>query len=181
MKTIYGDYNAMTEAGHMCLTTRGSRRDMEELGLHPGDWVWLTDTELVVGALISTDSYYGVVGVPDWDTLVHLDDDGADDVAHITAELDPLLAKDPRSNDDERRLFELLTQLEFATRPQRTDRPQEFLAFQRAVALRQMGKLGLAMVEIETARAAQSDDPAIESVYHDLLRLMDLSAPALKA
>ena len=38
MKTIFADYNAMTEARHICLTTRGSREDLQRLGIQPGDW-----------------------------------------------------------------------------------------------------------------------------------------------
>ena len=50
MKTIYADYNAATEAGQICLTTRGSQVDIERTGARPGDWVWLSDREVVVGA-----------------------------------------------------------------------------------------------------------------------------------
>ena len=77
MKTIYADYNATTEAGYVCLTTRGSQEDILRLSLRPGDWVWLSDTEIVVGAQLAIDDRYGLVGVPDWDTLAHLDDEGA--------------------------------------------------------------------------------------------------------
>jgi hypothetical protein len=33
----------MTEAEHVCLTTRGSQEDIERAGLRPGDWTWLSD------------------------------------------------------------------------------------------------------------------------------------------
>ena len=55
MKTIYADYNAATEAGQICLTTRGSQVDIERTGARPGDWVWLSDREVVVGAQLATD------------------------------------------------------------------------------------------------------------------------------
>ena len=59
MKTIYADYNAATEAGQICLTTRGSQVDIERTGARPGDWVWLSDREVVVGRdwppMIATD------------------------------------------------------------------------------------------------------------------------------
>jgi hypothetical protein len=75
MKTIYADYNAATEDGHVCLTTRGSQEDLERAGVGPGDWVWLSDSEVVVGARLQMDDRYGLVGVPDWDTIAHLDDE----------------------------------------------------------------------------------------------------------
>ena len=144
MKTISADFNAMTEAGHVRLTLPCSQEDIVKLGLRPGDWAWLSDTEVMVGAQLAIDDRYGLVGVPDWDTLVHLDDEGADDVDRIKAELTPLLAKEPLSSEDEPRILELLTQLEHASPPHFNGASPEFLAFRRALALRQMGKLGLA-------------------------------------
>ena len=79
MKTIYADYNAVTEAGYVCLTTRGSQEDILRLGLGPGDWAWLSDTEVMVVAQLAIDDRYGLVGVPDWETLVHLDDQDTDE------------------------------------------------------------------------------------------------------
>ena len=106
----------MTEAGHVCPDAR-SQEDILRLGLRPGDWAWLSDTEVMVGAQLAIDDRYGLVGVPDWDTLVHLDDEGADDFERIKAELNPLLTKEPPSSEDEPRILELLTQLEHAAPP----------------------------------------------------------------
>ncbi len=50
MKTMFADFNAMTESEHVRLTTRGSQDDMERLGIKPGEWVWLSDGEMQVGA-----------------------------------------------------------------------------------------------------------------------------------
>ena len=125
MKTISADYNAMTEAGHVRLTLPCSQEDILKLGLRPGDWAWLSDTEVMVGAQLAIDDRYGLVGVPDWDTLVHLDDEGADDFDRITAELNPLLTKEPPSSEDEPRILELLTQLEHATPPHLRDARRE--------------------------------------------------------
>jgi hypothetical protein len=157
MKTISADYNAMTEAGYVCLTTRGSQEDILRLGLGPGDWAWLSDTEVMVGAQLAIDDRYGLVGVPDWDTLIHLDDEGADDFDRISAELNPLLAKEPPSSEDEPRILELLTQLEHAAPPQFRDESSGNLAFRRALALRQMGKPDLALLEMNEARQARPD------------------------
>jgi hypothetical protein len=181
MNTIYADFNAMTERSHVRLTTRGSQADLERFAIPPGDWVWLTDGELVVGALVSIDSYYGVVGVPDWDTLAHLDDEGADDCEHIKGELDPLLAKEVTSEEEEQRIFELLVQLDFASHRQFRDVAPGSLAFRRAVALRRMGKLDLAMLEINEARQAQPDDPTVSSAYLDLVSRQARSSAAREA
>ena len=105
MKTISADFNAMTEAGHVRLTLPCSQEDILRLGLGPGDWAWLSDTEVVVGAQLAIDDRYGLVGVPDWDTLVHLDDEGADDFDRIKAALSPLL--------DQRSLPQARTSREF--------------------------------------------------------------------
>ena len=109
MKTICADYNAMTEAGHVRLTTAGlAGGHVSRLGLRAGDWAWLSDTEVMVGAQLAIDDRYGLVGVPDWDTLVHLDDEGADDFDRIKAELNPLLTKEPPSSEDEPRILQLI-------------------------------------------------------------------------
>ena len=56
MKTIFADFNAMTEAEQVCLTTRGSQKDIGERGIQVGDRVWLSDGELLVGAQVAIDS-----------------------------------------------------------------------------------------------------------------------------
>jgi tetratricopeptide (TPR) repeat protein len=181
MKTISADYNAMTESGHVRLTLPCSQEGILTLGLRPGDWTWLSDTEIVVGAQLAIDDYYGLVGVPDWDTLAHLDDEGADDFERVKAELNPLLSEDNHATEDERRILELLIQLEHAAPPHFTDAAPETLPCRRALALRQMGKLGLALLEIKEARRARPDDPIVEFVYLDLLRHEDLPAAVLEA
>ena len=112
---------------------------------------------------------------------MHLDDEGADDSDRITAELNPLLSKEPPSSEDEPRILELLTQLEHALPPHFNGACAESLAFRRALALRQMGKLGLALLEMKDARQARPDDPMFAFVYLDLLRLEDLPSAVSEA
>ena len=76
MKTIYADFNALTADEHISLETQGSRDDMRGLGVEVGDRVWLSDGELVVGSRVVLDPDQGIVGVPEWETLVHLDSNG---------------------------------------------------------------------------------------------------------
>ena len=50
MKTIFADFNAINTAGNLWLSCRGSERDLQEAGVQVGDWIWLSDGELIVGA-----------------------------------------------------------------------------------------------------------------------------------
>ena len=181
MKTISADYNAMTEAGHVWLTTSVLPGRHSQAGSPPRRLGLAQRYRSHRRAQLAIDDRYGLVGVPDWDTLVHLDDEGADDFDRVKAELNPLLTKEPRSSEDEPRILELLTQLEHAAPPHFSDASPETLAFRRALALRQMGKLGLALLEIR-----RLDEPGLMTqmfvfVYLDLLRLEDLPSAVLEA
>ncbi len=181
MKTIGADYNAMTEAGHVRLTLPCSQEGVSRLGLHAGDWAWLSDGEVLVGAQLAIDDRYGLVGVPDWDTIVPLDEEGANDGERIKAALIPLVTREPRSPQDEPRILQLITQLEHAA-PQQFSEPRAWdLSFQRVLALREMGKLGLALVEAEEARRARPEDLEVAFVYLDLLRRENLPAAVEQA
>ena len=77
MKVIPADYNAVTEEGHLRLGFIDSRAALLREGHRAGDRVWLSDGEVLVGATLADDGRYGLVGIPDWATMVHLDDDEA--------------------------------------------------------------------------------------------------------
>ena len=77
MKTIFADFNAMTESEKIRLTCSGSEVDIKQAGAKPGDRVWLSDGEVLVGARLETDPAYGLVGIPAWGTMVHLGDSDA--------------------------------------------------------------------------------------------------------
>lgn len=181
MKTIGADYNAMTEAGHVRLTLPCSQEGVLRLGLRAGDWAWLSDGEVIVGAQLAIDDRYGLVGVPDWETIVPLDEEGADDSERIKAALNPLVTREPCSTQDEPRVLQLITQLEYAAPPEMTDANGWTFGFRRALALREMGKLGLALLEAEEARRAAPDDPEVGFVYLDLLRREKLPAAVVQA
>jgi tetratricopeptide (TPR) repeat protein len=174
MKTIFADYNAATESGDLCLNFKSSQKDIAAAELQLGDWAWLSDGEVIVGAQLAIDDRYGLVGVPDWDTLVHLDEEGADDFDRVRDELKLLVTKETPSMEDEPRILELLTQLEYFTPPHLRDSVPGMLLFRRALALRNMGKLGLALLEMKEAQRAHPDDPEVTFVYLDLLRLEKL-------
>lgn len=63
----------MTKAGHVRMALPCSDEGIQELGVRPGDWVWLSDTEVVVGAKLAVDDRYELVAIPDWETVAHLD------------------------------------------------------------------------------------------------------------
>ena len=178
MKTMFADFNAMTEAGHVSLATRGSQADIERTGARPGDWAWLSDGEVIFGAQLAIDDRYGLVGVLDWDTLVHLDDEDAEDIDRTRDEVATLLKKQPHSDSDEPRVFQLLTVLEHVAAHSTSASPVT-LGFRRAV-LRQMGKLRLAL-RTEEARNERPGDPMVDFLYLDLLRLEDLPSAVLQA
>ena len=141
MKTIYADYNAATEDGYLCLTTRGSQADVERAGVGPGDWVWLSDREVVVGARLQMDDRYGLVGVPDWDTMAHLDEDDVGDYEAALTELRRLFQKPARSSEEESRVLELLTIIEvIAPREVQAGNRPGYLPYRCAASLALIGK-----------------------------------------
>lgn len=175
MITMYADFNAMTEADGVRLTTRGSQDDLQRLGIRPGDWTWLTDSELMVGARVDTDPYYGIVGTPDWETLVHLDDKADRDPRRIQAELLDLLHRTSRTTEEEWRLFQLLTLFEqFAAPEARAASRPGYLPFRRAGTLLILGKPELALVEIEEARRIDPGRANDDRLFLEILRRIDL-------
>ena len=180
MKTTFADFNAITEAGHVSLSTVGSQADIKRAGLRPGDWTWLSDGELVAGAQLAVDARYGLVGTVDWDTLVHLDDQSPDDIDGIKLALGGLLAAERHSNADEIEIFKLLTILDHLM-PSAADTGRERFDFRRAVALRQLGKLPLALLEAAEARQNRPGDPMLDFLYLDILRRSDLTSAVAEA
>src|SRR3954447_7051884 len=143
MNPVFADFNAMTESGQVRLNCRGSHDDLRDRSLHPGDWSWLSDGELIVGGRIDTSPGDGIVAVPDWRTLVHLDDPY--DPAVVGRELTLLLARRNPSLDDLWRTFQLLTVFERIVTPSVAGqfRPGYF-SYRRAAVLLQLEQLDLA-------------------------------------
>jgi tetratricopeptide (TPR) repeat protein len=175
MKTVFADYNAMTEAGHVCLTTRGSQEDIARADLRPGDWAWLSDSEVIFGARLVSDERYGLVGVLDWDTLVHLDDEDNRDFEKVRSELERLRRKPDRSLAKEKRILQLLTISEIvAPSEAKADLPPGYFESLRAETLYLLGKFELALTEIEEIRRLGSSDPDDDRLFLDILRRIDL-------
>jgi hypothetical protein len=181
MKTVFADYNAMTESGHLRLSFRASQEDIAKSHLRPGDWTWLSDGEVMIGAQLAIDDRYGLVGEPDWETLAHLDEEGASDFDRVSTELNALVASGPPRIEDEPRILELYVQLEQIAPPAFRDANPGLFDFRRALALRNMEKLGLALLEAREARRARPDDPLVLFVYLDLLGREDLRSAVSEA
>jgi hypothetical protein len=88
----------------------------------------------------------------------------------IKPKLNALLSQEPPSIERKPRILELLIQLEYAAPAGISSDSTGTLSSRRALALQQMGKPGLALLEIKDARSRQPNDPAIEYVYLDISR-----------
>jgi hypothetical protein len=174
MKTIFADFNALTESEHVCLTVRGSEEDIRNQGVRTGDWVWLSDGEIQVGARVAEDPRYRLVGIPAWETLIQLDEPR--DFARIWSDLQQVLQSPDQSAEKEVRLLQLLALFETAAPPGVRDAlPKGYIAFKRAGALYSLGLLELALVEIEEARRDRPDHPPhYDFFYLEILRRTDL-------
>lgn len=182
MKTIYADYNAMTERGHICLTCLGSQEAVRKAKFGVGDWAWLSDGEVIVGARLENDPKYGLVGAPDWDTIVHLDDETDQDPNQLAEEFQHLNTLNSRSFQDDARIFQILTRLETFIPPAGGEAVQPgYFAMRRAGVLRDMGKMELALVEFEDGRQASPADQDILFSYLEHLRQIDLDRAAREA
>lgn len=170
MKTISADYNATTPGGELRLGSPASLDDLRATNNGPGDWVWLSDGEVLVGGRLRDDPYWGILATPDWETLVHLDDKDAQDVQRTWVELRPLLTEEARSPGDVARAFELLTQFDHFAPPLARDARPGHLAFRRAMALHLMGKDELALIEIQDARSSRPGTPLDDLFFLELLR-----------
>jgi hypothetical protein len=156
MKPIFADTNDRAESGHFRLGCVGSRDDLEAAGLEVGDWMWMSDGELVLGARLAFDPIDGIVGVPRWDTLVHLDNEDENDPSSLAEEFVRLDAIDGLDPVGEARIFHLATVLE-------RNFPESVrdwiatgrLAARRATALDRLGEPELASIE----RATTTEPP----------------------
>lgn len=175
MKTISADFNAMTESEELRLGFRSAQEDIQQTGAKPGDWVWLSDGEIVVGGQLKVDGHYGLVGVPQWTTLVHLDEEETPSPAELLAQLRDEREIREFTPETGARLLALLTLLdETAPAEIKAKMPPGWLLRKRAVALTLLEQPGMALSEIEEALRQAPDDPHSTAIYLDLLRVHDL-------
>lgn len=118
MTTLYADFNALTEDRSISLTTIGSLSDVEKYGVRPGDWVWLSDGELQVGAEVEEDQRQGLIGRPVWETLVDLEGSDSADILALWYEINLLLdVRRSTSRESHLRLLTLLNRFERVAPP----------------------------------------------------------------
>jgi tetratricopeptide (TPR) repeat protein len=174
MKTIFADFNALTESEHVRLGSRASQDDIRRSGVRPGDWTWLSDGELQVGARLAEDPVYGLVGVPAWETMVHLQDEEGRDFGALFTELRSLSERS-RNSADESHLLQLIARLE-ATVPDNVRGRIEpgYFDFRRANALLELGRTELAFQAAEEALRAQPARDSYVFFYLEMLRRLDL-------
>ena len=173
MKPIFADFNALTEAEHIRLTTRGSQDDLRSAGTQPGDWIWLSDGELEVGAQVATDPREILIGIPSWETLVDFESESHSNPASILSEFKKLLLHTPnRSRVDEHRLLTLLSVIE-RTPSLRSAWQPGHLSYLRACRLLALGQLQLARCSIEEAIELDSSRSNYALIHLDILRRID--------
>ncbi len=172
MNPIFADFNATTESGQVRLNCRGSQDDLRAGGLHPGDWAWLSDGELMVGGRIDSSTGGGIVAVPDWRTLVHLDE--PQDVVAVGHELNSLLGQANLSVDDLWRVFRLLIVFEQIAPPAVASQFRRYFSFRRAATLLQLQRLDLALIEIQEARRLGQSHPNDDFLLLEILRRANL-------
>lgn len=180
MKLISADFNARTESGDLRLNSRGAQEDLRDQGIQIGDWMWLSDGELVVGAQLAVDDRYGIVGVPRWNTLVYRDDELGDFQA-IREQFEELLF-DPHSDMAHvTKLFQLSTILDLLEPTSEKIQGSGSYTTRRAGALLLIDEPALALVDIKEALAAQPGEPGVIYTYLETLKLVDLDRAASEA
>ena len=151
-----------------------TRRVLSEINAHSGDWIWASDGEVLVGAQLEDAASFGLVAMPRWETLVHLDDYQPSDFPRVWQELQQALKQPGRSVEEESRVFQLLTVFDaIAPAEIKAAIPPGSLSLRMAGALHFLGEPGLAMVAIEEAQRDRPDDPDILFFYLETLRRID--------
>jgi tetratricopeptide (TPR) repeat protein len=171
---VFADFNAITESGQVRLNCRGSQDDLRARGLNPGDWAWLSDGELLVGGRIDTSPGDGMVAVPDWKTLVHLDEPY--DATAVGRELMLLLRRPDLSIDELWQVFRLLVVFERIAPPSDPSQVRPgYFSFRRAATLLRLQELDLALIEIEEARRQGENHRNDDFLLLEILRQANLS------
>lgn len=180
--TIFADYNAIADPDLVRLGFPAAEEQMRRAGVIANDWGWLSDGEVIVGARIRRDPRLGLVGQPDWKTLVHLDDEEASDFPRLWSKLQRSLRDPGRSAEQEADVFRLLTVFEEIAPPEvKAAVPPGYLPLRRAGALYSLGDLGLALHEVRAAIRERPDDPELVYCHLELLLRDDPDRAAREA
>jgi tetratricopeptide (TPR) repeat protein len=150
---IHVDLNARTENDRVRLSTRTAAQSLKGHSLQPGEWVWLTDDELRVGAQIETANGQ-FFARPEWKTRLEIvthEDVSHERVLAARTELERLvLSGDLRANAEE-----ILRVLPVARRTLGDSAGWYF----EAQALAALGFFDLALLSAREAVAADPSNP----------------------
>lgn len=174
MIVVPADYNAATPSGSLWMDFPGTRRVLDEINAQPGDWIWASDTEVLVGAQLDDDPTYGLVAVPHWRTLVHLDDYDVSDVARFAADFKDALRPRHRTREDEEQAFRMLMIWANKMAPP-VIREASFKHILRATvaALFPMGEYHLILATVAQSGPELRDDPYLVSCHLKALHQVD--------
>ena len=168
MNVIPVDYNAATPAGSLRLDFEDTQQALAAIHAHAGDWVWVSDREVLVGAQLETDPEYGLVAVPRWRTIVHLDDYREFDYPSLVRQLGQVLDYDRWNSHKATEVFRLIivfNQIVPAHVQQERDVPTGEIFSVAANALKILGELPLALTLFNLALSERPHDPYLHLVY----------------
>ncbi len=170
MNPIPVDYNAAIETEALRLGFADTQQTIVTLGVDAGDWVWVSDGEVLVGAHLEIDEAYGLVAMPRWQTVVNLDDYVEVDWPSFMKQLVQVLQKPDRSRVEETKLFQLLTVFDqLAPAELKVGLEPGYFTFRAAGALRDLGELELSFTLLEQALAERPSYPPFIFTYLDHL------------
>jgi len=174
MNVIPVDYNAATPAGSLRLNFADAREALAAIGAQSGDWIWVSDGEVLVGAHLEHDSTYGLVAAPRWRTLVHLDDYDVSDISRFTEEFKLALRPTHVSIDEQERAFQMLMIWVNKMAPP-VVRADNLVQDTRAtaIALYNMGEYGLVLTTIEQSGPGPREFPYLIFLYLKALWQLD--------
>jgi len=158
MRTIWADLNARTQDDFIRLNTRGSTKSLERVGAKSGEWIWLCDGELMVGAVLR-EKADGLAAKPAWETIQeHSEAESAPEEV-VQAALRRLSAEMKSPDRNYRLILQQLSLLEKRLGSARVN-------YLRARAVEALGYPELALLALEDAIAAEPDNPRY--IYQEL-------------
>jgi tetratricopeptide (TPR) repeat protein len=158
---IWADFNSRTEDDRVSLETRGSRESLAKTPVSPGEWVWLSDGDIRVGAQVEQRDGH-LYARPVWETMEDVVPPGDPRLNEIPAEeaLKALEKSRTREGFPADVVFRLAPYL---------PRKHGYLDFLRSRAARSLGYTALALAAIEDALTAVPSDG---SYFHHRVRLL---------
>jgi len=165
MVAIYADFNARTASDRIRLDPAGSIESLRENPVREGDWLWLSDNDLRVGAQIERQGNE-YLARPAWETLEDIAAAGQMNPAELQAGVARLRELLEAPEKDYKRILRLLPVAE------RVLPNKGFAAYQRSRAMHAFGYPGLALAAVEDALGLEPNHPGF--LHHKLQLLSEL-------